>query len=293
MFFNRKPRVLQIGSFELSWLQGGFFHLDGGTMFGPVPKVLWEKQYPVDSENLIPMCNDPLLVRTGDTNVLIDTGIGNKLTEKEQAIYKVTSPWDIPSQLEAQGISRHEIDMVILTHCDFDHAGGIVMYNDKGNAELSFPNAIHFIHRSEWQDVNNPNSRAQSTYLPENFDLLRTSDRLELTGSEMTICRGIKLYHTGGHTRGHQVVEITSHKESAIHFGDLCPTHTHLNPLWVMAYDNFPLDVIDKKEELLKEYIKRNSWFTFYHDPFVRACKLASYSTITTRWPENSEDSHP
>jgi glyoxylase-like metal-dependent hydrolase (beta-lactamase superfamily II) len=292
MFFNKKPRVLQVGGFKLSWLQGGFFHLDGGTMFGPVPKVLWQKKYPVDSDNLIPMCNDPLLVRTGDTNVLIDTGIGNKLTKKQLEIYKVTASWNIPGQLEDLGISRHEINMVILTHCDFDHAGGILMHIDRDNTELSFPNATYFIHQSEWQDVNSPNSRSQSTYLPENFDLLKTSGKLELTGNEMTICPGIRTYHTGGHTRGHQVVEITSQDELVIHLGDLCPTLAHLNPLWVMAYDNFPLDVIDRKKELFRRYIKRNSWFTFYHDPFIRACKLASNKTITTRWSDNPESSH-
>ena len=100
MHFHQKHAPLHIGDIELSWLQGGFFHLDGGTMFGPVPKVLWQKRYAVDNENLIPMCNDPILVRTGDMNVLIDTGLGNKLNDKQRAIFKVTTPWDLPAQLE-------------------------------------------------------------------------------------------------------------------------------------------------------------------------------------------------
>ena len=276
MDVNTTPGPLTIGDIELSWLQGGFFHLDGGTMFGPVPKVLWQKRYAVDKDNLIPMCNDPLLVRTGDMNILIDTGLGNKLSEKLQGIYKVTSSWDIPAQLEARGLSRGDIDLVILTHCDFDHAGGIQMLTEEGNTELTFPRARHIIHEKEWQDVRNPNSRAQSTYLPENFDLLEKSGTLELAGDTLTLCPGITVFHSGGHTRGHQVVEIHSQGSTAIHLGDLCPTHAHLNPLWVMAYDNFPLDVIARKEEYLKGYQEKDSWFTFYHDPFVRACKLTA-----------------
>ena len=284
MNVNTAHGPLNIGDIELSWLQGGFFHLDGGTMFGPVPKVLWQRLYAVDNDNLIPMCNDPLLVRTGNMNILIDTGIGNKLDEKQRAIYHVTSSWDIPAQLAAHGITRNDIDLVILTHCDFDHAGGILMLTEEGNKELAFPRARYIINEREWQDVKNPNSRAESTYLPENFDLLETSNRLELIDGEMTLCPGITVFHTGGHTRGHLVVEIESQGATAIHLGDLCPTHAHLNPLWVMAYDNFPLEVIARKEEYLKKYQDRDSWFTFYHDPFVRACKLAADGTLAKTW---------
>jgi glyoxylase-like metal-dependent hydrolase (beta-lactamase superfamily II) len=284
MDVNTLHGPLSIGDIELSWLQGGFFHLDGGTMFGPVPKVLWQKRYAVDKDNLIPMCNDPLLVRTGDMNILIDTGIGNKLSEKQRTIYKVTSPWDIPSQLEARGITRDDIDLVVLTRCDFDHAGGIQMLAEEGNMELTFPRARHIIHEKEWQDVKNPDSRAQSTYLPENFDLLEKSGRLELADDAMTLCPGITVFHSGGHTRGHQVVEILSQGSTAIHLGDLCPTHAHLNPLWVMAYDNFPLDVIARKEEYLRKYSGKDRWFTFYHDPFVRACKLSADGSLAGTW---------
>ena len=284
MHFHKMHGSLHIGDIELSWLQGGFFHLDGGTMFGPVPKVLWQKRYAVDSNNLIPMCNDPLLVRTGTMNVLVDTGIGNKLTDKQRKIFIVTSSWDLPAQLKIGGITRDDIDLVILTHCDFDHAGGILMQTEDGRKELAFPKARHIIHEREWQDVKNPNSRAQSTYLPENFDLLESSGRLELIDGETTLCPGITIFPTGGHTRGHQVVEIQSKGSTAIHLGDLCPTHSHLNPLWVMAYDNFPLDVIARKEEYLTKYQDRNSWFTFYHDPFVRACKLAPDGTLSKTW---------
>ena len=275
---------LHIGEIGLTWLQGGFFHLDGGTMFGPVPKILWQKRYSADANNLIPLCNDPILVRAAGMNILIDTGLGNKLDDKQRSIFHVTLPWDLPAQLEMYGLGRSDIDLVILTHCDFDHAGGILMLNENGSRELSFPKAVHIINRREWEDVKNPCSRTQSTYLPENFDLLETSGRLELTDGETAICPGVKIIHTGGHTRGHQIVEMQSQGETAVHLGDLCPTHAHFNPLWVMAYDNFPLEVIARKEEHLTRYQKADSWFIHYHDPFVRACKLGSDGKPAEIW---------
>ncbi len=250
-------------------------------MFGPVPKILWQKRYATDRNNLIPMCNDPLLVRTGEQNIIIDTGLGNKLSRKLKEIYQITDPWDLPDQLESRGIGREDIDLVILTHCDFDHAGGIVMLNQDGTLERTFPNAHHIIQRKEWQDVRYPNLRSLSTYLPENFHFLEASGHLELIDGTRHIAPGITIFHTGGHTRGHQVVEITSRDETAIHLGDLCPTHAHLNPLWVMAYDNFPLEVIDRKEYYLRKYRNQKSWFTFYHDPFVKACRLSPDGEIT------------
>ena len=280
MFPNAYQKSLSIGDIELSWLPGGFFHLDGGTMFGPVPKALWQRRYAAQEDNAIPMCNDPLLVQTKDMRILIDTGLGNKLSAKQNAIYQVTAPWDLPGHLQCLGIAREDIDMVVLTHGDFDHAGGIVMRDGQGRLELTFPNALHLIQEKEWQDIKRPNLRAQSTYLPENFQLLETAGRFELVDGEQTIQPGITLRHTGGHTRGHQVVEITSGGKTAIHLGDLCPTHAHLNPLWVMAYDNFPLEVIDRKQEYLRLHQGKNSWLTFYHDPFVRACRLGEDGTI-------------
>jgi glyoxylase-like metal-dependent hydrolase (beta-lactamase superfamily II) len=277
---------LRVGDIEIYWLTGGDFKLDGGTMFGAVPKVLWQKRYPVDSCNCIQMRNDPLLVRTPDALIVIDTGLGNKLTEKQQRIYQVSSSRDIPAQLGQLGISREDVDYVILTHGDFDHAGGIEMINPAGARELTFPRATHVFQSTEWQDLSHPGDRAKATYLEENFDLLRHRGRLHLVEGDEEIRPGIVVRHTGGHTRGHQVVEMTSRGETALHLGDLCPTHAHINPLWVMAYDNFPLEVIERKKEYLTAYLARGSWFTLYHDPFHRAVKIDTAYQITASWPE-------
>jgi glyoxylase-like metal-dependent hydrolase (beta-lactamase superfamily II) len=270
---------LKLGEFQIYWLNGGHFRLDGGTMFGAVPKILWEKKCAADRKNTIPMCNDVLLIKTPEHNILIDTGIGNKLSEKQLSIFQVSKEWSLITELAAVGLTRADIDLVLLTHCDFDHAGGIVM-RTQTKEELSFPNAVHYIQQKEWEDVEQPNRRAQSTYWPENFAMLKKKGTLQIISGDREIISGVKLIHTGGHTRGHQLVEICSKGETAVHLGDLYPTHAHTNPLWIMAYDNFPLEVINRKEEYFNYYQKRDSWFTFYHDLTVKACKLDTQGMI-------------
>ena len=280
----------KIGDIQLIWLNGGNFRLDGGAMFGAVPKVLWQKCYAVDEKNTILMCNDPLLIVTPQNIILVDTGLGNKLTDKQKKIFTVGGEWDLVSQLKAYGIQRDEVNQVVLTHCDFDHAGGIETLNSQGKKELTFPKALHFIQKDEWQDVIHPHPRAKSTYLMENFSLIEKSRQLILLEGKEEISPGITLHTTGGHTRGHQLVEMRTGEHVAVHLGDLFPTHAHSNPLWGMAYDNFPLDVINRKIEFFDNYIQQNSWFTFYHDPYVRACRLDPGYKVAEIWPANSSD---
>ena len=280
---------LRVGATELYWLSGGDFRLDGGTMFGPVPKSLWQKRIQADADNTIPLCNDPLLIRTPGMNVLVDTGLGNKLTQKQQAIFKTASPWSLISQLASLGLGRQDIDLVILTHGDFDHAGGVVMMGEQGREEVTFPAATHLIQEAEWQDVTAPGRRAQESYWPINFNELIKSGKIQLIQGVHQVCSEVRVCHTGGHTLGHQLVEIVSQGEIAVHLGDLFPTHAHVNPLWVMAYDNFPLEVIACKERYFAEYRKRDAWFTFYHDPLVQACKLGDKGRLSDRWTRSPE----
>ena len=278
---------LVIGDFQIYWLNGGNFRLDGGTMFGAVPKVLWERKCKADAANTLPFCNDIMLVKTPEHNIIIDTGLGNKLTEKQLSIFQVTAPWSVIDDLAELDLSPQNIDFVLLTHCDFDHAGGIVMHDSSGNEKLTFPDAVHYVQKTEWEDVELPCRRAQATYWPANFNLLKEEGKLEIIAGDMEIIPGITPRHTGGHTRGHQLVEITSKGETAVHLGDLFPTHAHNNPLWIMAYDNFPLEVIDRKEEYFKHYQKLDSWFTFYHDTQIKACKLDEQFLIKQVFPSS------
>ena len=272
---------LQLGNIQITWLCGGDFELDGGTMYGAVPKVLWNKKYPADENNNIRLLNAPLLVQTGSSNILIDTGLGNKFTDKQKEIFRVCRDWVVIDELKSLGLDRREINFVILTHCDFDHAGGVVMLNDQGNPELTFPGARHIVQAKEWDDVLNPNIRSIHTYGPENFSGLVDSGLLELVDGDAEVVDSITVRHTGGHTRGYQLVEIRGSEGCAVHLGDLFPTHTHVNPLWIMAYDNFPLEVIQLKQKLISLYRRKNCWFTFYHDIYMKACRLDDQGKIT------------
>ncbi len=277
---------LKIGDIELIWLNGGEFALDGGAMFGVVPKPLWKKNYPSDDENRIPLAARPILVRTPTDLLLIESGLGNKLTDKQRKIYHLQKDWSIPDELASLGIERGDIGHLILTHYDWDHAAGVVMQNAEHGLELTFPKAKHVLQRREWDDVLHPSKRTINTYWPVNNELLRASEQLLLLDGDREIVPGVSVHHTAGHTRGHQIVKIESKGETALHLGDLLPTHSHGNPLWVMAYDNYPLDSIDRKVAWMEKGRILQAWFIFYHDPFVQACRFDEKGNVVQKWPE-------
>ena len=265
---------LKLGSFEIFWLDGGIFELDGGCMFGVVPRALWKKKFPSGDDGHIKLVNTPILVKTPAGNVIIDSGLGNKLTDKQKKVFRVTEEWDVEGSLAELGMGRNDIDHVVLTHCDFDHSGGIVMHDQAGNPELTWPKAVHHLQKSEWEDVLKPNRRAVNTYWPVNLDLLRNNELLSLVEGEAELLPGVRVAITGGHTRGHQVVWLSSEGEKAVHLGDLLPNHAYFHPLWVTPYDNFPLDSIDQKEKLISRAVDEKQWFIFYHDPYMAACRF-------------------
>lgn len=267
-------KAFKLGEFELFWLEGGVFEIDGGSLFGVVPKVLWEKKCAATPDNYIRVADSAILVKAPDGNILIETGLGNKLTEKQKKIFRLREEWNIPAALKKLGLSRHNIKHVVLTHCDFDHAGGITMHTDKNEVTLTFPNAIHYIQKSEWEDVCKPNTRAACSYWPVNFKGLQEGKNLFLVDGEHEIIPGVRLIHTGGHTRGHQAVWLKSGGEAALHLGDLMPTTAYSNPLWISAYDNFPLDSVAIKETILPKAFHDNVWFLFYHDSETHACRF-------------------
>jgi glyoxylase-like metal-dependent hydrolase (beta-lactamase superfamily II) len=278
-------QALKIGDFELTWLNGGRFELDGGAMFGVVPKILWEKKYPPTEGNYIPLTASPILIKAPSALVVVETGLGNKLTDKQKKIFRVQEDWSVPAELKLLGIDREDIDHVILTHYDFDHAGGVIMQDGPALA-LTFPRARHILQKREWEDVLNPNIRTINTYWPVNNELMRESRNLELVQGEADIIPGIRVIHTGGHNGGHQIVRLESRGAVALHLGDLLPTHVHANPLWVMAYDNFPMEAIALKEKWIRTGVSENAWFTFYHDPYLRACRFDDKGTVVRKWPE-------
>ncbi|MHB1226249.1 MAG: MBL fold metallo-hydrolase [Desulfurivibrionaceae bacterium] len=264
----------RLGVFTIHWLQGGVFEVDGGSMFGVVPRVLWEKKCASTPDNHVRLANSPMLVQTGQSNVLIETGLGNKLTAKQKGIFRVRTEWDLVAGLARLGLARESISHVILTHGDFDHAGGVTMLGGRGGLELTFPAAMHYMQRQEWEDVLAPNIRSASAYWPENFTGLVEGKNLHLVEGEEEIMPGVRLERTGGHTRGHQAVRLESGGHAGLHLGDLLPMPCNSNPLWITAYDNFPLDSIAAKEQFLGQALAKDAWLLFYHDPEILACKL-------------------
>lgn len=275
---------LAVGEMALHWLPGGDFRLDGGTLFATVAKGEWQSLLPVAADNTVRLCNDPLLIENRDGLVLVDTGLGEHCPPG----YACTAPWALLQGLEVLGVRRGDVRHVVITHGDFDHAGGLSLRMDDGGRQLTFPAAVHHLQRAEWEDLQAPHRRSADAYGAVPLSLL-SAGKLHLVDGEDLICPGISVRLSGGHTRGHQVVEIRSGNQLAFHLGDLMPTHHHVNPLWHLAYDNFPLTVIDQKTEYLERYGQEEPWFLFYHDPLVRACRLDRQGVVKATWPVSQE----
>lgn len=269
--------TLQIGSIKLTWLDGGVTHLDGGAMFGVVPKPLWSKKYPVNERNQIELRTDPILIEFQEKRFLIESGIGNgKLTAKQKRNYGVTQESALENSLSELGLGPEDIDGILMTHLHFDHACGLT--KPAGDRfEPVFPNATIYCSQKEWDEMRNPNIRSRNTYWESNWRGIE--QQVTTFEQELQVAPGIRMIHTGGHSDGHAIVVMESEGEMAIHLADLLPTHAHQNVLWVMAYDDYPMDSIRAKQTWLAYARENDAWLTFYHDAIYRALK----------WDENGE----
>ena len=256
---------------KLNWLNGGLNFLDGGTMFGPVPKVLWSRRYEVDENNLIELRTDPILLQYENKNILIDTGLGNgKLNEKMKRNLGVTDESYVEENLSELGITPGDIDIILMTHLHNDHAAGLTKWENEKLVSV-FPNAIIYTSQIEWDEMKNPNIRSKNTYWKENWEPVK--NQVKTFDNSLTVIPGIEMIHTGGHSNGHSVIKLRQNDETILHMGDLMPTHAHSNPLWVLAYDDYPMDSIFAKEKLMKVALEGNYWFSFYHDAVYRLVK--------------------
>ncbi|MCK4251737.1 MBL fold metallo-hydrolase [candidate division WOR-3 bacterium] len=259
---------VKLGQFELSIISDGRFWLDGGTMFGVVPKVMWNKLIPVDELNRVELSLNCLLIETPEGNVLIDTGIGDKLKDRFKEIYKMDRDITFVESLNRMGFKPENIDFVINTHLHFDHCGGNTIKKD-GKLIPTFPNAKYIVQKQEWSDATDSNERTKASYLKENFMPVKESGQLMLVDGNYEVLPGIKMIMTNGHTKGHQSVLIESKGEKAIYLGDLIPTASHIKIPYIAAYDLFPLAVVEKKKEILEQAIKEKWLLIFEHDPDV------------------------
>lgn len=260
---------MKLGKFEIYPIITGYFRLDGGAMFGVIPKVLWEKTNPPDENNRILLTLRCCLINTGKELVLIDTGIGNKNNEKFTNIYQVQKEINLEKSLATIGISPNDINIVIDTHLHFDHCGGNTKIDTDGKIVPTFPNAQYYIQKDEWQAANNPDRRSRASYLKENFIPLQEANLVRLVDGDAIITEGIEVIKTSAHTFGHQVVKVSSEGQTLIYWADLIPTASHLNLPYLMSYDLFPLQTMEQKERLLNQALREN-WISFFeHDPKI------------------------
>ncbi|MET3682687.1 glyoxylase-like metal-dependent hydrolase (beta-lactamase superfamily II) [Alkalibacillus flavidus] len=265
--------TLTIGHATLTWLNGGVTHMDGGAMFGVVPKPLWTKKYPHNDKNQIELRCDPILLQVEGKNLLIESGIGfGKLNDKLKRNFGVLEESQVLSSLEELGLTRESIDIVLMTHMHFDHASGLTYRDDQGQLCSTFPNARIITSDVEWDEMRQPNMRSQNTYWRENWEPVQ--DQVETFSSRYEVLPGLTMTHTSGHSHGHSVIHYEDDLDQFIHMADLMPTHGHQNPLWVLAYDDYPVTSVHEKQALLNEAYENNRWFVFYHDAYYRAVRF-------------------
>lgn len=265
---------MRFGDYECFSVETGKFAIDGGAMFGVIPKILWERKIPGDDKNLIPMQARSLLIQGKGKNILVDTGIGNKLSEKLKKIYKVDlDSTNINMSLSKLGLTRNDITDVIITHLHFDHAGGSTSIMD-GKAVPTFQNATYYIQKKQWEIANNPSVRDRASCMKENFMPLEEAGVLKLIDGPQEIFEGIDIIVTNGHTPGQQHPLIKGKTKPLFFCADLIPTSAHLPIPWSMAYDNFPMALINEKEKLLTRAFKENWILFFEHDPYIAAASI-------------------
>ena len=263
----------QLGRWRMHAIQAGGQKLDGGAMFGVVPKVLWERRIPADERNRIQLGMRCLLIEHDIGPVLIDTGAGNKEDQKFYDIYGIentgdgSGPTALEDGLRAVGVSPEDVVMVINSHLHFDHAGGNTTKDAGGAIRPSFPNARYVINRDEYDYANHPNERTAASYFKPNYVPIVDEGLVEWVRGEQEIAEGIRAIPTPGHTPHHQGILLESGGEKAFFLADLAPTVAHLPLPWIMGYDVEPLVTLETKRRILKRAIEEEWTVVFEHDP--------------------------
>jgi glyoxylase-like metal-dependent hydrolase (beta-lactamase superfamily II) len=257
----------RLGEFEVFGLRDGFFSLDGGAMFGVVPKNLWEKKYPSDVQNRIRLGLNSILIKTPQALVLVETGIGSKLEAKMRAIYSVEQDTGLLGSLARLGFGPEEVDFVINTHLHFDHCGGNTRRDESGGVVPTFPRARYIIQKGEWEWANNPHEREKGSYLPENFRPLADFGQLRLVEGDAAVTDGVAVRLAPGHTEHHQCVMAVSGGKAVAYLGDLVPTSAHVALAYGMSFDLQPLQNLETKRRFYERAIAEDWVLSFVHDP--------------------------
>ena len=263
---------MKFGDFELFVVSDGTFRLDGGAMFGTIPKVLWERTNPADDRNRILMGLNCLLIRTPTENILVDTGLGNAYDEKFAFLYGVDkSQTDLLRSLAAAGVQAADINKVILSHLHFDHVGGNCFQEEAGEFRPTFPNAVYYINQGELAYAKKPDPRSSPSYLPYTWEPLEMRGQVALISGDEEVAPGVMILSAPGHTPNHQIVTVKSDGLTTCFLADLVPTPSHLKTHYVMGFDLDALTAMKNKERVLKQALAENWLLVFEHSPEVKA----------------------
>ena len=258
---------------KLHTIDTGFFKLDGGAMFGVVPKSIWNKLNPADENNMIKLAMRCLLVEDGNRLILIDNGIGNKQEDKFFAHYFLHGEDSLEISLNRKGFSFADITDMVITHLHFDHCGGSIKWNnDHTKFETTFPNAAYWVAENHWNEMLAPNPREKASFLKENIFPIEESGQLKLLKHGEKIHDSINMIYSSGHSQSmmHPVIDYNGKK--VIYLADMIPTQAHIPVPYVMGYDVRPLETMNEKTSVLKEAVEKKYILFFEHDPFSEAC---------------------
>ncbi|MBN1754964.1 MBL fold metallo-hydrolase [bacterium] len=269
-----KIESTKVGEFDLFFLHDGEFWLDAGGYFGVIPKVIWQKLVETDELNRTVLKSNPLLVCNGEHNVLIDPGLGGKYNDRQVKIWKIKNQASVIESLNALGLTPEDIDVVVATHLHFDHVGSCTRWDKDGKAVPVFPNAIHYIQKAEWEDATHPDERTKGTYFPENYLPLQENALIKLIEGNKEILPGISVEVTGGHTRAHQIIFIRSGGQTAVYFGGIVSSVNHVKLAYTMAFDQYPVEIMQQRKKLYKRAIAEDWMVILEHDPNHRAIRI-------------------
>ena len=259
---------MQFGDYRVEVIPDCEFRLDGGAMFGVVPRNLWSKACPPDEQNRIRMNMNCLFIDTGSERILIDTGIGDKWSEKHRAMYGIDRRRTLDESLRTiAGVGSEDISIVINTHLHFEHAGGNTISSGSGAAVAAFPNARYFVSQAEYEHAESPSERDRASYLPENWRPLKEDGRLELKEAEYEVVPGLRMETHAGHNRSMQCARLERGGKTFFGFADLVPMTAHVPFAWIMGFDLYPVETLEAKKKLLPQAASEGWTCLFYHDP--------------------------